>query len=1622
MSKNDTKLKLKEILTKMKEEYSLSNLCEFIENETGGKFTFLTLREIIDKLYQNLPQSDKIFLLKNLSLKSLGISKENPLIHLTSLFNFFNFILDETILAPSLFLYKVADILENKFKISTMEFMYKLNLNLNDEININKFYELITFKLGLDQISSIVLFKCLDYKKRGKIIIEDLILVLDSYRADSYSNNENVNDNETEKNALLLKMFLDKNYITIDYLFEDAEFNYLYYDDLKRKIMKEINNANQLNNNQDANTITEKTVDSVLVFLSKNDKIFKDSFKEFLPKFTNPEKKSSFIILNEIQKYWINKFLEMIASVSITPSMIFESAQKNKNLNVINLEDLKRQLKILLPSGRINQEEANNIMDSFDINKTRLIERNQFFDVINQIQNEKKTLENLSLNNNYVNPPKKNINLWKKGVKSTNYHLLPVKGNYKVLESLIKEIEKNLYFDNKNPENQQSLFFKEKSLDQAENAAIFEEQDEKTGKKTKIYQNKINENENQNEFEDEYNLIKSLENFNYEKNIFPCFDLFNDLVMAQNFPKNFINKLIKFLDTDKDGFISIINIINFLLHQLKHRSTKLLLKFLFNKIYKEFKLNSSEDFIIKNNIDLFNQIYVNDLCKFLNKLSIDFSLSKKLFDEMINIFPSPVTYKNFCELIDENKNDSLFKNYLKNSNNLIDMKTLENAIKKIIFGIIDDENYISNDYLKAKNLRENLKTILDNCDDVMNLHQYNINFAKPLEIEPLISLTIFQLLKNISPSGEQLIAKVDLIAFLESYVSDSDEILEEENDDDENKIHDLIVDLEKNGPSIKTALENVPFNKNGYVTVAELKRTLNEFYDGALAKNNLMRVINDLDPNKTGIISYDQIEMFIYEFCLDKNNKFSLKLEIKYIASNILQSNFNSANDYFNDPKFQSEIENYNNITKEENRILLKDVGSSNKNKDELFDELCKKCENKNGYNIDILCDLINGYIIEFIDYEDFDEDFYEENEEKIEMIPDKKIVEEMMRNIGIGSKGKVAMYEILKNLKNENRKSIVKIIDKKKRGFVEFSKLINKLREFYGTEINLNYKLCAQYVFKVFINKPELIDDYILSKFETDDINNYVTKKTLYSKFMFAFANDKFLFETFYTIFKEKKGQNEGNINLQNLSKFIKMNNPEAKNLLLKKSNINESIESKENPSINIRSILTKKNAKIRNIIEKINVRGAKLKKDGTIKEDYLKTLLSTKFNFNEDEIDDFLNFFRKEESRFDVFKLFNFDPNHINQRNFIMIEEILPKIKESIEKSPFKSYKLYIKNVFDSENEFFDIVEVYEHFSKLYLLNLFECLVCLNNSDYLLISKFFNENGLKEIFPQKEIDSSLKLAVHKLNDYFNKNKDKLKIFKNFDLDKNGVLSRDEFITALNSFKDLNLNDAQKISLLKIADKNKDGKIQANEFLSFVKNIKNMDKNEIKEEEKSNVNNLPNIMKSNMIKNSSYLPKIIQDNEIIKESLLHNKKCLINNKIDFLNYIIILQEDLIKNFNNSESIEQDFFIADSNKKGTIQLNKFSNILKKRLFIINKENFEKFVDLANEGLSLKKKEKLNEISEIDYTNFLNNLVAYKFENLNKSNSISQKSKNSKKSNKNSINEEEEKNSEMQSEN
>ena len=215
------------------------------------------------------------------------------------------------------------------------------------------------------------------------------------------------------------------------------------------------------------------------------------------------------------------------------------------------------------------------------------------------------------------------------------------------------------------------------------------------------------------------------------------------------------------------------------------------------------------------------------------------------------IFPSPVTYNNLGELINENKDKDKYNNYFKTKSHIIDIKYLEDGIKRIIYGIIDDDNFINTRYLKAKNFRENLKTILDICDDKMNLNQYNENFIRPMKIEPEISLTIFQLLKTISNEGEQLIYKNDLISFLESYIDDGENLLlKNDGINNEENTRNILNYLEKNGPPLKYALEKIPFNRNGLLTINEIENTLTQFYNGILTNRQISNIAFDIDTNQ----------------------------------------------------------------------------------------------------------------------------------------------------------------------------------------------------------------------------------------------------------------------------------------------------------------------------------------------------------------------------------------------------------------------------------------------------------------------------------------------------------------------------------------------------------------------------------------------------------------------------------------------------------------------------------------------------------------------------------------------------------------------------------------------------
>ena len=126
---------LNTIINLMSLEFSLSDLAELIESETGGLFTFKQLYDIINKQYKKLTKKDKKDLIKYLPLSLLNINLENPYIELLSLFNYFSELLGTKINSPSLILYEISKRLKEDYKKSTVEFFVSNNIEISGKIN-----------------------------------------------------------------------------------------------------------------------------------------------------------------------------------------------------------------------------------------------------------------------------------------------------------------------------------------------------------------------------------------------------------------------------------------------------------------------------------------------------------------------------------------------------------------------------------------------------------------------------------------------------------------------------------------------------------------------------------------------------------------------------------------------------------------------------------------------------------------------------------------------------------------------------------------------------------------------------------------------------------------------------------------------------------------------------------------------------------------------------------------------------------------------------------------------------------------------------------------------------------------------------------------------------------------------------------------------------------------------------------------------------------------------------------------------------------------------------------------------------------------------------------------------
>lgn len=157
------------------------------------------------------------------------------------------------------------------------------------------------------------------------------------------------------------------------------------------------------------------------------------------------------IKLSQKQKYWINKFIDMINSINLSPKILFNLSIKDSNKNIAKIIELMRQVMRLFPKDKIKSEELEEIINTLDINKTGFIEKNQYEIIINSIKDIKDEIESKiedGINENREGK-EKIINMWSKGIKLNYYYLLPAKGNYDVLEKINQNIKNNIIFDDK---------------------------------------------------------------------------------------------------------------------------------------------------------------------------------------------------------------------------------------------------------------------------------------------------------------------------------------------------------------------------------------------------------------------------------------------------------------------------------------------------------------------------------------------------------------------------------------------------------------------------------------------------------------------------------------------------------------------------------------------------------------------------------------------------------------------------------------------------------------------------------------------------------------------------------------------------------------------------------------------------------------------------------------------------------------------------------------------------------------------------------------------------------------------------------------------------------------------
>ena len=1149
----------------------------------------------------------------------------------------------------------------------------------------------------------------------------------------------------------------------------------------------------------------------------------------------------------------------------------------------------------------------------------------------------------------------------------------------------------------------------------------------------------------------EEGVIDLVEKINIERPVMTSYDIINQfnvinskLTVEKSKNREIKSEIIKEMDSDNDGFISGIDILNFLLNKLKFKSTKIAYKYIQTKINIEFDSETLKFF--QNTYPHYNtgerEIIQNELEDFLlQHFLIPKTITLEIINEINNLYsPPPVKIKHLIlhiEKINETFKDLSMHNeifieeedvILQDAINNFNKNNFDNELSNITKTLIDfDNNEIKNIPKKEieKKLKENLHSVLrinnsiDNNEEsneiTYNFNEYKNKIIKPLRLKPNTAYVIFTLLKK-RDNDEDIINLIDLYDLLISYIPDN--LIEKQAEE-------IIDEIQRNGIPIKIPLENVPFNPKGYVSINEIFNLL-ELYYPDLDKNYIVKLINLLDLNQVGYITYKAIQMFLNQNLLE--DKFSYVSELKHIISYFIKNNLieNKSEDYFFSEKFSNKIKSYFNINENDHFNFFNDICTSYNNMKELFEYCLMKQGRSDDYDINLLCKDLNYYLFGLGDIKDL----IEKNRNDSLNLPNIDIIKNILDNLKIGNKGQISIIEFMSKFNNNLHSDFADLIDENKMGYISFDQLFMKLNKIYNTNFIPNLNFVKQNILLLYENKINFLDE-IKKKLNSDELKDIsLSKDEFYSLFSDDFLNNDSLFEQFYSKYKNPNGKldinkyykfifNEDikyekkesinnsnlkeNINndLQNPNVSSNIYNSQLKNSKNKYNNIenndndneneinNENYDDDEDPSIKINY----RSKKVKEIIlnyeknygpmrDLVNMltKNCELEDNITCKNVYVESLLK-KLDFDEFDSESIVKAFVYKfgvsivYGQFDLKKFCKYINKYCNKSKFNLEIDVLQKIKDKIMNSNCVSFRSFVNTYFKGKYNF-SFIELYTAFTNIGNITLYDIIMTFGDNEKFDMTKFFNENQLNELFTLESFDPSLKLSLKKLYEYFSSRENKEHLFNKFDLDKNQNLEKEEFIKALKSCRDLNLSDKHIESIVNVADRNKDNIINPAEFLSFLNTLQdNLELDNINSE----------VKKSIIASKKPFNSKVIKESDItlIKENLSVNNKYSIEHPDNkFINYIVILQEDLIKNYQNTNSIEYEFSKYDVKKNGILQNDKLDFVLKTKLLFFDKSISNKFISLAEKGLKPSEKADFIMNNQFNYLHFIKNIIEY----------------------------------------